>query len=48
MAAMTGAIVGARCGRRALPERYLDRLTDHGTPLLAELTTLASRLLASS
>ena len=45
IAAMTGSIIGARCGRRALPEVYLKCLTDHGTSLLPDLTALATRLL---
>jgi ADP-ribosylglycohydrolase len=48
MAAMTGAIIGARCGRRALPDAYLKCLTDHGTRLLPDLTTLATRLLRAT
>ena len=48
IAAMTGSIVGARCGRQALPEAYLRHLTDHGASLLTSLTTLATRLLPSA
>ncbi|MEO8635188.1 MAG: ADP-ribosylglycohydrolase family protein [Gemmatimonadales bacterium] len=48
MAAMTGSILGARCGRRALPDEYLRRLTDHGSSLLPELTALATRLLPAT
>jgi ADP-ribosylglycohydrolase len=47
MAAMAGAIAGARLGRRALPDTLLARLTDRGTwnaPALAGLARRAATL----
>ncbi len=41
MAAMTGAIAGARLGTASLPDRLLDRLTDRGTWGAVELAQLA-------
>lgn len=41
MAAMTGAIAGARLGAAALPEPLVARLNDRGTWTAAELTELA-------
>ncbi len=43
MAAMTGAIAGARCGARALPGNLLDRLNDQGSWRAADLAALAGR-----
>lgn len=42
LAAMAGAISGARLGTEALPQRLLDRLTDQGIWGAAELTALAA------
>jgi poly(ADP-ribose) glycohydrolase ARH3 len=44
LAAMTGAISGARLGARALPGLHLARISDGGLPLSEELSALAGRL----